>query len=147
MYFIDTQKADEAFWKQKKTCCAPSKKKQLFFGINSAPSKEVDDAQNRVSLSNAIYTGKFLSEALIFASTNPQYDDRLFIVHENCQLRIPAEHVVFTNCCFCFDIQNNFGTQHVLQMLRASEKDLPVWVFDSRILLTGSKNQLRSYVS
>ena len=27
---------------------------------------------------------------------------------------------------FCFDIQNNFGTQHVLQMLRASEKDLPV---------------------
>ena len=27
---------------------------------------------------------------------------------------------------FYFDIQNNFGTQHVLQMLRASEKDLPV---------------------
>ena len=28
---------------------------------------------------------------------------------------------------FCFFyIQNNFGTQHVLQMLRASEKDLPV---------------------
>ena len=24
-------------------------------------------------------TGKSLSEALIFASTNPQYDDRLFI--------------------------------------------------------------------
>jgi hypothetical protein len=67
-----------------------------------------------------------LSEALIFASTNPQYDDRLFLVHENCKLRIPAEHVVYTNCCFCFDIQNNFGTQHVLQMLRASEKDLPV---------------------
>jgi hypothetical protein len=47
-------------------------------------------------------TGKSLSEALIFASTNPQYDDRLFIVHENCKLRIPAEHVVYTNCCFCF---------------------------------------------
>ena len=27
---------------------------------------------------------------------------------------------------FCFDIQKNFGAQHVLQMLRASEKDLPV---------------------
>ena len=26
-----------------------------------------------------IYTGKSLPEALIFASTNPQYDDRLFI--------------------------------------------------------------------
>ena len=25
------------------------------------------------------YTSKSLSEALIFASTNPQYDDRLFI--------------------------------------------------------------------
>jgi hypothetical protein len=25
-----------------------------------------------------------------------------------------------------FDILNNFGTQHVLQMLRASEKDIPV---------------------
>ena len=46
-------------------------------------------------------TGKSLSEALIFASTNPQYDNRLFIFHENCKLRIPAEHVVYTNCCFC----------------------------------------------
>ena len=27
---------------------------------------------------------------------------------------------------FSFDIQNNFGTQHVLQLLRSSEKDLPV---------------------
>ena len=70
--------------------------------------------------------GKSLSEALIFASTNPQYDNRLFIVHENCKPRIPAEHVVYTNCCFCFDIQNNVGTQHFLQILQASEKDLPV---------------------
>ena len=81
-------------------------------------------SQNRLINS----TGKSLSEALIFASTNPKYDDRLFIVHENCKLRIPAEHAVYTNCCFCFDIQNNFGTQHVLQMLRASEKDLPVLI-------------------
>jgi penicillin-binding protein-related factor A (putative recombinase) len=27
---------------------------------------------------------------------------------------------------FCFDKQNNFGAQHVLQMLPTSEKDLPV---------------------
>ena len=39
----------------------------------------------------AYSTGISLSEALIFASTNLQYDDRLFIVHENCKLRIPAE--------------------------------------------------------
>ena len=47
-------------------------------------------------------TCKSLSEALIFASTNPQYDQRLFIVHENCKLIIPAKHVVYTNCCFYF---------------------------------------------
>ena len=46
-------------------------------------------------------TGKSLSEALIFALTNPQYDNRLFIVHENCKLRIPAEHVVYKNCSEC----------------------------------------------
>ena len=43
------------------------------------------------------FTGKSLSEALIFASTNPQYDEKLFSVHENCKFRIPAEHVVYTN--------------------------------------------------
>ena len=38
-------------------------------------------------------TGKSLSEVLIFASTNPQYDNRLFIelqvqyIHENCKLK------------------------------------------------------------
>ena len=50
---------------------------------------------------------------------NPQYDNRLFIVHENCKLRIPAEHVSNTNCYFCFVL--TFRT-----ILRASEKDLPL---------------------
>ena len=26
----------------------------------------------------------------------------MFIVHESCNLRIPAENVVYTNCCPCF---------------------------------------------
>ena len=45
-----------------------------------------------------MYTGKSLSEALIFASTNPQYDDRLFTelqvqyVHENSELK-PGENM------------------------------------------------------
>ena len=26
------------------------------------------------------------------------------IFHENCKLRIPAEHVVYTNCSFCFGL-------------------------------------------
>ena len=61
-------------------------------------------------------TGKSLSESPFFASTNPQYDNKLFIVLENCKLRIPAEHVVYTNCCFCFDIQNNLCTQRDLSL-------------------------------
>jgi hypothetical protein len=39
-------------------------------------------------------TGKYLSEALILASTNPQYDDRLFIELRVQYMKIPrSEHV------------------------------------------------------
>ena len=90
-------------------------------------------------------TGKSVSEALILESVNPQYDERLFIEFQ--------EKYKFTTCCvqklffcFCFDIQNNICTQHVLNLyfscnsmnnlssycgltdarMRASEKDFPV---------------------
>ena len=68
-----------------------------------------------------------MPEALIFALTNPKYDERLFMNIENCKLRSSGEHDVCINCfLFCFDIHNNFCTQHVLLMLRASEKNIPV---------------------
>ena len=79
-----------------------------------------------------VVTGKSLSEALIFASTNPQYDDRLFIelqvqyVYENSKFK-PGENMLCTE--IVSDIQKNFCTQHVLPMFckwRASDKDLPV---------------------
>ena len=35
-------------------------------------------------------TGKSSSEALIFASTNPQYDDRLFIELQVQYMKIPS---------------------------------------------------------
>ena len=45
------------------------------------------------------HTGKSLSEALIFASTNPQYDYRLFIELRVQYMKIASsEHVVHTNC-------------------------------------------------
>ena len=49
------------------------------------------------------YTGKSLSEALIFALTNAQYDDRLFIELQVQYMKIPSsEHVenmfLYTNC-------------------------------------------------
>ena len=47
-------------------------------------------------------TGKSLSEALIFASTNPQYDDRFFIELQVQYMKITSsEHVVYINCSEC----------------------------------------------
>ena len=84
-----------------------------------------------VSIS-VIYTVKSLSGALIFASTNPQYDNRLFIELQVQHMKIPSSNLGRT-CC----IQKLFLTaifvhnwQHVLPPCsakrRASDKDLPV---------------------
>ena len=43
-------------------------------------------------------TGKSLSEALIFASTNTQYDDRLFIELQVQYMKIPSSNLGRT-CC------------------------------------------------
>ena len=64
------------------------------------------------------HTGKPLSEALIFVSTNPQYDARLFIelqvqYMKSSKLRT-WENMFYTETVF--DIHNNFCTQHVLPM-------------------------------
>ena len=71
-----------------------------------------------------------LSEALIFASTNTQYDDRLFIELQVQYMKIPRSNLGRT-CSVqkLFDIQSNFCTPHVLPMFaerRAFHKDLPV---------------------
>ena len=42
-------------------------------------NKERDETKGERQSRSDRNTGKSLSEALIFASTNPQYDDRLFI--------------------------------------------------------------------
>ena len=83
-----------------------------------------------------------MSEALILESVYPQYENRLFIELQVQYKKIASsEHIVYTNWFF-FDIQNNFCTQHVLNLqfscteqfvivmsgLIASEKDLPVVV-------------------
>ena len=49
------------------------------------------------------FTGKSMSEVLIFASTNPQYDDILFIELQVQYVKIPSsehggEHAVYRNC-------------------------------------------------
>ena len=62
-------------------------------------------------------TGKSLSKALIFASTNPQYDDRLFTELQVEYMKIPSSQHGENMLCteIVFDIQNNFCTQHFLQ--------------------------------
>ena len=72
-------------------------------------------------------TGKSLSEALIFASTNLQYDDRLFIELQVQYMKIPSSNLGRTCCVQKLFL--TFRTQHVLPMFckrRASDKDLPV---------------------
>ena len=50
-------------------------------------------------LKTVFSTGKSLSEALIFASTNPQYDDRLFIELRVQYMKIASsQHVMYTIC-------------------------------------------------
>ena len=72
-----------------------------------------------------------MSEALIFASAIPQYDDILFIELQVHYVKIPSlehgENVLCTE--IDFDIQNNLCTQHVSPFyakVRAFDKDLPV---------------------
>ena len=84
-------------------------------------------------------TGKFLSEAHIFASTNPQYDDRLFIElrvqymkiasseHGENMSRTCCVHKLFFVCVLTFRtifVHNIFYPCSAKR--RASDKDLPV---------------------
>ena len=67
-----------------------------------------------------------MSEALIFASTNPQYEDRLFIELQVKFMKIPSsEHGENMLCTeIVFGIQNNFCTQHVLSHVLQKEEVL-----------------------
>ena len=78
-------------------------------------------------------TGKSLSEALIFASTNPQYDDRLFIELQVQYMKISSSNLGRT-CCVqklfltfrTIFVHNMFSPYSAKR--KASDKDLPVLV-------------------
>ena len=61
-------------------------------------------------------TGKSLSEAHILSSTNPKYDDRLFI-------ELQAQYMKFPRTIF---LHNMFSTCSAKR--RPSDKDLPVFI-------------------
>ena len=60
---------------------------------NLATRKILDHLKSSKTCFRVHITGKYLSEALVFASTNPQYDDRLFIELQVQYMKIPSsEH-------------------------------------------------------
>jgi hypothetical protein len=72
---------------------------------------------------DCLCTGKSLSEALIFASTNPQNDKRLFIELQVQYMKITSsEHVMYINCFFVL----TFRTIYVHNMF---------WAFNFNVLL------------
>jgi hypothetical protein len=82
-------------------------------------------------LPHSLSTGKSLSEALIFASTNPQYDDRLFIELQVQNMKISSSKLRRT--CGVQKLFLTFGTIFVHNMFspcsakrRVSDKHLPV---------------------
>ena len=75
--------------------------------------------------------GKSLSEAFILTSTNPQYDNRLFIELKGQYMKIPSSNLGRT--CYVQKLVLTFRTIFVHNMFspcfakrRASDKDLPV---------------------
>ena len=82
----------------------------------------------------SICTGKSFSDVLILASTNPQYDKRLFVeLHENCKLRTCYVHKLF----FAFVL--TFRTIYVHMFWLCSE--LAIFMYWTR----NSMNNLSSY--
>jgi len=86
------------------------------------------------------FTGKSLSDALIFASTNPQYDDRLTIELQVQYMKITSSNLGRT-CCVqklfltfrTFFVHNMFSPCSAKR--RASDKDLPVLsIFFTKVL-------------
>ena len=56
----------------------------------------------QLKLTTICNTGKYLSEDLIFASTNPQYDDRLFTeLPVQYMKTTSSEHLAYINCSEC----------------------------------------------
>ena len=81
-------------------------------------------ASSQPSIFTSAYTGKSLSEALIFASNNPQYDNIVFIELQVQYMKISSsEHGENMLCTeIVFGIQGNFCTQHVLPMFCKNKK-------------------------
>ena len=85
-------------------------------------------------------TGKYFSKALILASTNPQYDKRLFIELRVQYMNIESSELVeWINCSEC-QSKNNLCTQHVLS-LQFSCTELAIQWIIRHIVVSWCKNK------
>ena len=90
-YIPECENKDSSGRKRKKRHLKSSAVPSLHMGNCKCPihHKSEKSTQN---------TGKSLSEALFFASTNPQYDDRLFIELQVQYIKLPSSNLGRT-CC------------------------------------------------
>ena len=84
-----------------------------------------------LKISSSWVTGKSLSEALIFALTNPQSDDRLFIELQVQYMKIPSSNL-WRACC----VQKLFRTFRTIFVLPMFWKEKSFW---QRFTCTQSK--------
>ena len=84
---------------------SPKFKHVVFCLENWAQEGKIPPVLDGLTLTHrGIYscTGKSFSEALILTSTNPKYDNRLFIESPVLYIKIlSSEHVVYINCFEC----------------------------------------------
>ena len=124
--------------KLKQTKYWPNFKPQQYYNILSAIMN--------IACSTCLesFTGKSLSEAFIFESTNPKYDDRLFIELQVQYMKIPSsehggENVVYTNC-FLFLLWHSEQfmyttcSEHVLSLQFSCIKLVIQWTICRHIL-------------
>ena len=95
------------------------KKRQRRSLLDSDEEEDVNPLADKTRPSNLEKsTGKSLSEALIFASTNPQYDDKLFIELQVQYMKIPSSNLGRTCCVqkLFLTFRTIFVQKHVLPM-------------------------------
>ena len=82
-----------------------------------SPNKNMQKIKVEIKIGKMI--GKSMSEALIFASTNPQYDNKLFIDLQVQYMKIPrSEHVENMRRTCCLHVLPMFSpcSHHVLSL-------------------------------
>ena len=93
---------------------------KLLADIARLRKKNANESKDETNGQTKKDTGKSFSEALILASTNPQYDKRLFIdLPVQYMKTTSSEHVVYINCFFVLTLltfKTILCTQHVLSL-------------------------------